>query len=105
MEVERRLNMKIPEYLKSTQAMISQAFPDGMDEESYWALIYLLYDHICDENLVLVLSTFVEKPWGVIANDIYKVNRFKIDEKILQKVKAGLDAHGFEEWKKRRVAM
>lgn len=91
--------MRIPDYLKSTQAMLSQAFPDGIDEESYWALLYLLYNHICDENLALVLSTFVEKPWGVISNDIYKVNRLKIDEKIVQKVKAELDAYGFEEWK------
>lgn len=99
MEVERQLNMKLPDYLKSTLEMISQAFPDGINEESYWALIYLLYDHMCDENLALVLSALVEKPWGVIANDIYKADLLKIDEKVVQKVKAELDVYGFKEWK------
>ncbi len=91
--------MKLPDYLESTQEMISQAFPDGIDEESYWALIYLLYDYIADENLALVLSVFVEKPWEVIVNDIYKVNGLRVEEKVIKKVKAELDAHGFDEWK------
>ena len=92
--------MEIPDYLESTHTMLTRAFPDGIDEESYWSLLYLLYDHMCDENLALVMSAFAEKPWGVTANDIYKVNHLRLDEKIIQKVKAELDAHGFEEWKR-----
>ena len=99
MEFERQPNKKIPDYLEATQVMLLKAFPDGIDEESYWALLYLLYDHMCDDNLALVLSAFAEKPWGVTANDIYRVNQLRLDEKMIQKVKAKLDAYGFAEWK------
>ena len=80
--------------------MVFQAFPTGVNEECYWALIYLLYDYMTDENLALVLSNVVDKPIEVIANDIYKINNLILNENTIQEVKFKLNIHGFEEWKK-----
>ena len=92
--------MKMPDFLKSTQEMVFQAFPNGVNEERYWVLIYLLYDYILDENLALVLSNVIDKPIEIITNDIYKINNLKLNEKAIQEVKCKLNIHGFEEWKK-----
>ncbi len=46
------------------------------------------------------MSTIIEKPMGVIQNDIYKVCQLQLDEKVMQEVKCRLDTYGFEAWKK-----
>jgi len=91
--------MKIPDFLKSTYAMLYQAFPHGVDEEGYWALLYLLYDYMADENLALIMSAFSDRPLGVITNDIYKVCQMKFDQKVIKEVKRKLDTCGYEDWK------
>jgi len=92
--------MKIPDFLKSTYTMLYQAFPQGVEEESYWALLSLLYDYMADENLALIMSVFVDRPLGVITNDIYKVFQMKFNKKVIKEVKQKLDTCGFEDWKK-----
>lgn len=92
--------MKIPDFLKSTYTMLYQAFPNGVDEESYCALLYLLYDYMADENLALIMSAFVDRSLGVITNDIYKVHQMKFNKKTIKEVKQKLDKCGFEDWKK-----
>lgn len=92
--------MKIPDFLKSTYIMLYQAFPNGVDEESYWALLHLLYDYMADENLALIMSAFVDGSLGVITNDIYKVHQMKFNKKVIKEVKRKLDKCGFEDWKK-----
>lgn len=92
--------MKMPDFLKSTQEMVFQAFSTGVNEECYWVLIYLLYDYMADENLALVLSNFVDKPIEVITNNTYKINNLILNENTIQEVKFKLNIQGFEEWKK-----
>ena len=75
-----------------------QETPDGISEESYWVLLYLLYDYLADENLALVMSDLVEKEMGTIENDIYKVCKMQFDDKLVHDVKSRLDAQGFKEW-------
>lgn len=90
----------IVRFLKSTYTMLYQAFPNEVDEESYWALLYLLYDYMSDENLALIMSAFVDRSLGVITNDIYKVHQMKFNKKAMEVVKRKLDQCGFEDWKK-----
>lgn len=92
--------MAIPDFLKSTQQMLVHAFPNGISEECYWVLIFLLYNHMADENLAVVMSYVVEKPLGIIANDLYKVNDLELAEKAIQEVECELNKYGFEKWKK-----
>ena len=91
--------MEVPTYLKSTYIMLFKTFPNRISEEDYWAVIYLLYDYMADENLALVMSYFVDNSYGIIANDIYKVSQINFDSTLLEKIKVRLDKYGFEEWK------
>lgn len=92
--------MRIPEFLKSTYIMLFETFPNGICEEYYWIILYLLYDYMADENLALVMSFFIDKPLGVIENDIYRVCKMEFDFELLDEIKSRLDKCGFEEWKK-----
>lgn len=92
--------MRVPKFLESTYFMLHDAFPNGICEEDYWAILYLLYDNMADENLALVMSYILNKPLEIIMNDIYKVCRMKIDSELIEEVKSILDEYGFEEWKK-----
>ena len=49
----------LPDALKSTYDMLAESFPDGINEEQYWIILYLLYDDMSDENLAIVMSHFV----------------------------------------------
>ena len=64
-----------------------QETPDGISEESYWVLLYLLYDYLADENLALVMSDLVEKEMGTIENDIYKVCKMQFDDKLVKELR------------------
>lgn len=92
--------MQSLDVIKSTQEMLLYAFPNGISEECYWVLLYLLYDYMSDENLALVMSSLIKKPIGIIENDIYKAPKLQLDEKKIQEVKYKLDIQGFDEWKK-----
>lgn len=92
--------MRIPEVLKSTYMMLYQVFPDGISEEYYWIVLYLLYDYMADENLAVVMSFFIDKPLEIIENDIYRVCQMQLDSELLDKIKSKLEQYGFEEWKK-----
>lgn len=92
--------MRIPEFLESTYSMLTESFPNGIREEYYWVILYLLYDHMADENLALVMSCFTNKPLEIIANDIYKVCRMEFDSELIEEVKSRFDECGFKEWKK-----
>ena len=92
--------MQSLDVIKSTQEMLFYAFPNGIGEECYWILLYLLYDYMADENLALVMSSLIKKPIGIIENDIYKVPQLQLDKKKVKEIKYKLDIQGFEEWKK-----
>lgn len=90
----------IPDFLQSTYLLLVQSFPDGISEKYYWAILYLLYDHMADENIAIVMSGFSGKPWATVSNDLYGVCQMKFDSGLLDEVREKLDANGFEEWKK-----
>lgn len=93
-------NMKISEALNSTYDMLLHAFSDGISEEYYWIILYLLYDYMSDENLAIVMSNLVNKSFETISNDIYKVNWMEFDSDLLSEIENRLERHGFIEWKK-----
>lgn len=75
----------VPDYLKSTIDLINRTFPDGIDEKLYFILLYLLYDHMSDENLSKVISVCINKKQALICNDIYKACNMKFDISLLKK--------------------
>ena len=92
--------MEIPNFLQSAYVMLTRTFPDRVSEGYYWAILYLLYDYLADENLAIVMSAFSGKSSAEVANDVLGVCQMTFDSKLLEEVKNKLDANGFEEWKK-----
>ena len=91
--------MRLPEALNSTYDMLLAAFSDGISDEYYWIVLYLLYDYMCDENLAIVMSNLVNKSVEIISNDIYKACRMEFDPDLLSEIENRLERYGFIDWK------
>jgi len=91
--------VKVPKHLESTYRMISLAYPNGIDESKYLALIAVLYEYMSDRNLAEVISIFTGKKLEVVLNDIYRsqfTDRPHNNE--VESVKQELMYFGFEKW-------
>lgn len=90
---------KIPEHLMTTYQLLSKAFNGvELDDESYFAVLYYLYEYMCDGNLADIISIFTGKSLGIVMNDVLKVSSMKLDKDVLYTVKNALDKAGFKEW-------
>ena len=90
--------MDTPEYLKSTVALIQRSFPDQLDEEQYFALLALLYDHMCDESLALTMHIITGRDPAAITNDIWGAGQRTVPDNILSDTQSRLDQAGFSAW-------
>ncbi len=76
-------NIYVPDYLKKTVIMIQTAFPERVNKEQYFSLLYLLYDYMCDENLAIVMSYITGEKIATVTNDIWGVNQRTIESSYL----------------------
>ena len=88
----------VPEHLKSTVDMIQTAFPNGVNREQYFSLLYPLYDYMCDENLAIVTSYIIEENTATITNDIWGIYQRTIDSDCLSATKDSLLKSEFALW-------
>lgn len=95
--MRRGFKVCIPKHLRKSYDMIIRAFPDGIDEETYFSIIYLLYDYFSDENLSLLLSYCISKERAVILNDIYGVFYFHLKRETLDRIREKLVKNGLQE--------
>jgi hypothetical protein len=63
----------IPAHLASTYQLIQCAFPHGIDNQMYFPLLRILYEHMSDRNLAQVISEYSGKDYYGVLNDIYGV--------------------------------
>ncbi|MCI8528257.1 MAG: DUF3349 domain-containing protein [Lachnospiraceae bacterium] len=78
--------------------MIQAAFPNGINKEQYFSLLYLLYDYMCDENLAIVMSYITGKKIVTVTNDIWRLNQRTIESSCLLDTKDRLMKLGFASW-------
>ncbi|PPT09131.1 hypothetical protein CKA32_001369 [Geitlerinema sp. FC II] len=89
----------IAPYLKTTDELLQRAFPDGMESETYLAVLAILEEELSNRNLAEVIAHFTGKDDAVVSNDIYRVS--SIDRPsitTLTKVKEQLLAVGYDRW-------
>jgi hypothetical protein len=67
------MSTEISPELQSTVDMICCAFPDKIDSWAYLPLLLVLYEHMSDRNLALVVSSVSAIPYERVLNDVYKV--------------------------------
>lgn len=91
-------NIYVPDYLKKTVIMIQTAFPERVNKEQYFSLLYLLYDYMCDENLAIVMSYITGEKIATVTNDIWGVNQRAIESSYLLDTKNRLLKSGFASW-------
>ncbi|WP_407897504.1 DUF3349 domain-containing protein [Scytonema sp. NUACC26] len=88
-------------YLLSTYRLIQCAFPNGVDSESYFPLLGLLYNEMSHRCLAEVMAQYTGKDYYVVLNDVYGVESAQLPSpELIVKVKQRLLACGYEEWLK-----
>jgi len=81
--------------------MLLRAFPKGVPEEDYLALVALLYDEMSHRALATVLSHLFETTeYHRVLNDIGFASRLSPQSDPVLRVRGKLVAAGYEEWLK-----
>ncbi|MBH8566292.1 DUF3349 domain-containing protein [Nostoc sp. CENA67] len=89
----------IPAYLASTYNLIGCAFPEGIDEQRYWALLSILYENMSDRSLAQVIAEYTEKDYHVVLNDVYRVGSMtNLSSEVIDSVKQKLISCDYEKW-------
>lgn len=88
----------IPEHLISTVSLIKKAYPDGIQNHEYLAILSILYEHISDRNLADGISLATGKDSSVVYNDILGLSQAKSDISIICVVMDKLKRAGLQAW-------
>lgn len=72
----------IPAHLASTYQLIWCAFPQGIDDQRYLALLSILYKNMSDRSLAQVVAEYTGKDYHFVLNDVYRVGWTRIHESI-----------------------
>src|SRR5689334_16883250 len=89
----------IPAYLASTYNLIECAFPEGIDEQRYWALLSILYKNMSDRSLAQVIAEYTGKDYYVVLNDVYRVGSMTdFSSEVIDSVKQKLMNCDYEKW-------
>ena len=60
----------LPSHLQATDALVSRAYPNGVDSETYELLLRVFYNYLCDENLAILAVHWSGKDLGITMNDV-----------------------------------
>jgi hypothetical protein len=89
----------IPAHLHTTWQLLQRAFPSGVDDGEYLPLLAILYPHMADENLAIVISEYTGRDVGVVLNDILAAGgSMNMASERAELVKQRLRGAGFDEW-------
>jgi hypothetical protein len=90
----------VPRQLTSTVDLLRRAFPSGkLDNDEYDAVLEILFPHLADENLVIVMVDVTGRDAGVILNDVYRAGSVgRTPSVVRERVMKLLDRAGFDEW-------
>ena len=79
--------------------MLLRAYPRGLPDEDYEALISLLYEHMSDRNLAQVISHLFSKEYIVVWNDVGRIQSgTKTSKDASARVLQTLTDAGYAEW-------
>ena len=89
----------IPNHLQKTYKLITSSFPQGIKQNEYEILIYILYEHMSDRNLSDILSIITNKDIIIVSNDIPQYcSDHNLNHDMTNEVMTKLNEHGFQEW-------
>ena len=89
----------LPSHLRTTYNLVESAFPQGIDEEAYLALLALLGEELSDRNLAEVIAGVFGLVYERALNDIYRARSTNIPSPdTVRRVKECLLPYGYESW-------
>lgn len=88
----------IPEHLRSTYILVHSTFPSGIPKKFYMSLLKVLEEELSDRNLAQVMAYFMDRPYGAILNDIYKIPSMSFDINKTNEVRMLLKPYGYDDW-------
>ena len=89
----------IPEYLASTHRMLHAAYPAGLPDSDYLAIIALLYAHMSDRNLAETIALTFGREYIVVWNDTGRVATTDApNAETLERVRTRLMQAGYDDW-------
>jgi hypothetical protein len=96
---EGQMSQEVPQHLQSTCRLLGCAFPHGMTDEQYKAVLHFLHPHMSFRTLAKVLSIVTEYDYYYVLNDAmgYEAKPL-VDSAILNSVGNKLRACGYNEW-------
>lgn len=93
------MSPSIPPYLQSTVDLLARAFHREIDASQYMALLALLGEHMCEENLGIAVGAAFGKDPFVVVNDLARAQSIDTpSEASISAVRARLQEVGLSEW-------
>jgi len=88
--------------ISATEALIRRAFPEGVGDEHYWALLAFLEPHFSQRNLATVMELVSHKSYPEAYNDGLAIesNSVSVPATQIEMIAERLRPVGLEDWLK-----
>ncbi|MBW3510169.1 DUF3349 domain-containing protein [Janthinobacterium sp. NKUCC06_STL] len=86
----------LPPALSGAARMLCSAYPGGMPDTAYFAVLALLYEHFSDRNLAELMAAVTHKDAATVLNDIYACASSKPAPSAIAAVRNLLARHGLQ---------
>ena len=92
----------LPDYFKSSYEMVRAAFPEGINDDNYYPLLFLLSEGMGQRGLARFMAALTGNPISRVYNDVLGVQSpvpaYKPAPERIEELKRRLQAHGYDEW-------
>ncbi len=78
--------------------MLSNAFPDGIDEHMLLPVIRVLYDEMSDRNIANVMRKLTGEDESLLLNKVYAAASLDKNSDPVKNIIAILQNHGYKKW-------
>ncbi|WP_258194946.1 DUF3349 domain-containing protein [Janthinobacterium sp. PAMC25594] len=86
----------LPPTLSGAAHMLRSAYPGGMPETAYVAVLALLYEHFSDRNLAELMAAVTGKDAATILNDVYACASSRPEAAAIAAARRLLERHGLQ---------
>jgi hypothetical protein len=86
----------LPPILSGAARMLRSAYPSGMPDTAYVAVLALLYEHFSDRHLTELMAAFTHKDAATVLNDIYACASSKPEPSAIAAARDLLAQHGLQ---------
>ena len=86
----------LPPTLSGAARMLRSAYPGGVPDTAYFAVLALLYEHFSDRNLTELMAAVTGKDAAQILNDIYACAGSKPEPSAIDAARQRLERYGLQ---------